>query len=82
MEPTKDILYSVVNDRTDHVIGHVTDHVKKLILAIRGDTKTHDEIMNYLGLKHRGNLRDSYIKPAVYAGYVAMLYPDAVSRTD
>ena len=38
--------------------------------------------MNSLGLKHRGNLRDSYIKPAVSAGYVAMLYPDAASRTD
>ena len=64
------------------VTDHVTDHVKKLILAIGGDTKTRDEIMNMLRLKHRGNLRDSYIKPAISEGYVAMLYPDAASRTD
>ena len=61
---------------------HVTDHVKKLILVIRGDTLTRDEIMDGLGLKNRGNLRDSYIKPAVSAGYVTMLYPDALRRTD
>ena len=51
-------------------------------MAIRGDTKTRDEIMNILGLKNRGNLRDSYIKPAMSAGYVSRLYPDAASRTD
>lgn len=38
--------------------------------------------MNMPGLKHRGNLRDNYIKPAISEGYVTMLYPDAASRTD
>ncbi len=72
----------VTDHVADHVTDHVTDHVKRLILAIRGDTKTRDEIMSCLGLKNRGNLRDSYIKPAVSAGYVAMLYPASPRRTD
>ena len=51
---------------------HVTDHVKTFIQVIRGDTLTRDEIMDGLGLKNRGNLRDNYIKPAVSAGYVTI----------
>ena len=61
---------------------HVTDHVKRLILALRGDTKTREEIMETMGLKHRGNLRDLYLAPAISDGYVNRLYPDAVSKTD
>ena len=61
---------------------HVTDHVKRLILTLRGDTKTRDEIMEIMGLKHRGNLRDLYLAPAISDGYVNRLYPDAVRRTD
>ena len=67
---------------TGHVTDHVTDHVKRLILVLRGDTKTRDEIMAIMGLKHRGNLRDLYLAPAISRGYVVRLYPDAVSRTD
>ena len=77
--PKKD---DVTGQVTGNVTDHVTDHVKKLIMAIRGDTKTRDEIMNILGLKNCGNLRDSYIKPAMSAGYVSRLYPDSASRTD
>lgn len=43
---------------------------------------TRDEIMSLLELKHRGNLRDKYIKPAVSAGYVSMLYPESAKRRD
>ena len=35
-----------------------------------------------MGLKHRGNLRDLYLAPAIFDGYINRLYPDAVSRTD
>ena len=79
---TGNVAGSATDHVTDHVADHVTDHVKRLILAIRGDTKTRDEIMSCLGLKNRGNLRDGYIKPAVSAGYVAMLYPASPRRTD
>ena len=77
-----DVTGQVTGNVTDHVTDHVTEHVKKLIMAIRSDTKTRDEIMNILGLKNRGNLRDNYIKPAMSAGYVSRLYPDSASRTD
>ena len=59
---------------------HVTDHVKRLILVIRGDTKTRDEIMAIMGLKNRGNLRNVYLKPAIANGYAMMLYPDNPKR--
>ena len=64
---------------TDHVTDYVTDHVKRLVVVLRGDTKTRDEIMSSLGLKHRGNFRDSYIKPAIAGAYIAKLYPDSNS---
>ena len=80
--PKKDNVDGERSQAIDHVTDHVTDHVKKLILTIRGDTKTRVEIMNSMGLKNRGNLRDNYIKPAVSDGYVAMLYPNAPKRTD
>ena len=35
--------------------------------------------MSSLGLKHRGNFRVSYIKPAIAGGYIAKLYPDSNS---
>ena len=73
---------NVTDHATDHATDHVTDQVKRLILIIRGGTKTRDEIMTMMGLKHRGNLRDVYIKPAIAEGYVTMLYPDATKRTD
>ena len=75
---------------TDHVTGNVTGKetgnvtgkVIKLILAVRGDTKTREEIMHILQLKGSGNFREGYLYPALSEGYIAKLYPDAVSRTD
>lgn len=54
----------VTGNETGNETGNVNDHMKKLILAIRGDTKTRDEIMNSIGLKHRGNFRATYLYPA------------------
>ncbi len=53
---------------TDHVTGNVTGKetgnvtgkVKKLILAVRGDTKTREEIMHILQLKGSGNFREGF----------------------
>ena len=60
----------------------MTDHVKKLILVIDKDTLSRNEIAKQLGLKHRGNLRDKYISPAVSLGYVAKLYPESSKSPD
>ena len=85
---------SVTDHVTDHVTGketgnvtgketgNVTGKVMKLILTIKGDTKTREEIMDILQLKGSGNFREGYLYPALSEGYVAKLYPDAVSRTD
>jgi len=67
---------------TDQVTDQVTDHVKRLVKVVSGVAKTREEIMELLKLKHRGNFRDLYINPAINAGYVVMLYPDAANRAD
>ena len=73
---------NVTGNETGNETGNVTDHVKKLILIIRGDTKKRDEIMQELGLKGSGNFRATYLYPAIEQGYVSRLYPDAVKRRD
>lgn len=36
--------------------------------------------MGILSLRHRGNLRDLYLNPAIDAGFIVMLYPDNPKR--
>jgi predicted HTH transcriptional regulator len=88
--PVEKVAENVTGNVTDHVTGNVTGNetgnvtgkVNKLILAVRGDTKTREEIMHVLQLKGSGNFREGYLYPALSEGYIAKLYPDAVSRTD
>ena len=60
----------------EHEREYVPYQVKRLILAIRGDTKTREEILSILRLKGRRNFIENYTAPAIADGYVAMLYPD------
>lgn len=80
--PIENVTGNVTGMETGNVTGNVTGKVMKLILTIKGDTKTREEIMNVLQLKGSGNFREGYLYPALSEGYVAKLYPDAVSRTD
>ncbi len=72
----------VRDQESDQVSDHVSDHVKKLIKVIRGDTKTREETMLLMNIKSRRYFRENYLKAAINSGYVAMLYPDALRRTD
>lgn len=67
---------SPTDQATDQATDQVTDQVKKLILALRGDAKSVGELMAALELKHRGNLRELYLTPAIEAGILALRYPD------
>lgn len=71
---------NVTDHETDHETDQVTDHVRRLVKVVHGVAKTREEIMALLKLKHRGNLRDLYLNPAIDAGYVVMLYPDNPKR--
>ena len=64
----------------DQVSDQVSDQVKRLILTVRGDTKTREEIMELMHLSGRDNFRVTYLTPAIENGYVTLLYPDNPKR--
>ena len=64
------------------VRGEVDGKIKKVILTIRGNTISANEIMKSLQLKGEDNFRKRYLVPSIENGYVQMLYPDAPKRRD
>ena len=64
------------------VRGEVDDKIKKIVIAIRGNTISANEIMNLLNLKGEDNFRKRYLVPSMEEGYVQMLYPNATKRPD
>ena len=64
------------------VRGEVDDKIKKMVLAVRGNTISANEIMKSLQLKGEDNFRKRYLVPSIENGYVQMLYPDAPKRPD
>lgn len=64
------------------VRGEVDGKIKKVILTIRGNTISANEIMKSLQLKGEDNFRKRYLVPSIENGYVQMLYPDAPKRPD
>ncbi|MBO2524108.1 MAG: hypothetical protein CW341_00150 [Bacteroidetes bacterium] len=64
------------------VRGEVDGKIKKVVLAVRGNTISANEIMVSLQLKGEDNFRKRYLVPSMENGYVQMLYPDAPKRPD
>ena len=64
------------------VRGEVDDKIKKMVLAVRGNTISANEIMKSLQLKGEDNFRKRYLVTSIENGYVQMLYPDAPRRPD
>ena len=64
------------------VRGEVDDKIKKVVLAVRGNTISATEIMKSLQLNGEDNFRKRYLVPSIDNGYVQMLYPDAPRRPD
>ena len=62
--------------------GEVDGKIKKVVLAVRGNTISANEIMKSLQLKGEDNFRKRYLVPSIDNGYVQMLYPDAPRRPD
>ena len=63
--------------RIDHVDDYVTDHVARLLAALRGGPKSARELLASLGLVHRPTLRTNYIHPALDAGLIEMTQPES-----
>ena len=64
------------------VTGQVKESVRRIVLAIGGQTLTRKEIMEILSLKGRDNFRNSYLEPSMTDGFVSKLYPDSNNRPD
>ena len=61
---------------------NVDGKIIKIIMTIRGDTKSAREIMAAMQLKGGDNFRKRYLYPSIESGYVNMLFPDAIKRRD
>ena len=64
------------------VRGEVDGKIKKVVLAVRGNTISANEIMKSLQLKGEDNFRKRYLVPSIENEYVQMLFPDAPKRPD
>jgi ATP-dependent DNA helicase RecG len=60
---------------TGQVAGQVTGQVQKL-LEVLYEEMSRGEIQSKLGLAHRDNFSNSYLKPALDAGLIEMTIPD------
>ena len=57
-------------------------NIIKIVLAIRGNTVSADEIKKKMNLKGRSSFTTRYLHPSINLGYVSMLYPDTPRRRD
>lgn len=57
-------------------------NIIKIVLAIRGNTVSAEEIKKKMNLKGRTNFTNRYLHPSINLGYVSMLYPDSPKRWD
>jgi ATP-dependent DNA helicase RecG len=60
---------------TEQVTAHVSDQVMQLLRASRGE-QSRAELMEAIGLTHREHFRETYLLPALAAGYLEMTIPD------
>ena len=61
---------------TDQDTDQDTDQVKLLMQVLRHRTLSASELMEFLTLRHRPNLRDNYLHPALNLGLVEMTMPE------
>jgi len=66
-------------ERTEQVTAQVTEQVSEqvvqVVLASQGE-QSRAALMEAVGLNHREHFRESYLVPALSAGYLEMTIPD------
>jgi ATP-dependent DNA helicase RecG len=72
---TEQVTGHVTEQVTAHVAEHVTEQVLQLLRASRGE-QSRAELMEAVGLTHREHFRETYLLPALAAGYLEMTIPD------
>ena len=60
---------------TAQVTGQVSEQVVQVVLASQGE-QSRAALMEAVGLNHREHFRESYLVPALAAGYLEMTIPD------
>jgi predicted HTH transcriptional regulator len=61
---------------TDQVTDHVDELIQRLVLVL-SKPKSRPELMEALDLRHNGNFRDNYLRPAMESGFVEMTDPNS-----
>ena len=56
--------------------AQASDHVQRLILAMKQEDYTLAELMQLVGLTHRATFQKNYLNPAIEAGLIERTIPD------
>jgi hypothetical protein len=72
---TGHVTEQVTEQVTAHVPEHVAEQVVQLLRACQGEQR-RAELMEAVGLTHREHFRETYLLPALAAGYLEMTIPD------
>mgnify|MGYP000872153172 FL=1 len=76
IKQTDQVSDQVSDHDSDHDSDYDDDHVAKLVKLIGLREMSTPELLQSLGIKHKGSFRSRYLKPAIIAGYVEMTIPD------
>ena len=67
---------------TTQVTTQPTPQVKSLVFTLKQQRLTIEEIMAILKLMDKKHFRSNYLRPAIEAGWVVLLYPDKPNHPD
>lgn len=71
------ILDAIVDStQTDQDTAQASDHVQRLILAMKQEDYTLAELMQLVGLTHRATFQKNYLNPAIEVGLIERTIPD------
>lgn len=68
-------LLDLPDEQGPQVTPQVTPQVKQLLDAMKGEMG-RDDLQKKMGLRDRKTFRESYLTPALHAGYIEMTIPD------
>ncbi|MHB8762844.1 MAG: Fic family protein [Deferrisomatales bacterium] len=74
-QDTGEVTPQVTGQVTGQVAGQVTGQVERLLVACNG-VLSRAALQEALGLLHRDNFTEAYLKPALAAGLIEMTLPD------
>jgi len=59
-----------------HAYQEMSDHVQRLISAMKQEDYTLSELMQLVGLTHRATFQKNYLNPAIEANLIERTIPD------